>query len=211
MRGLIYKDITIFFKSLDKRLLFMEAAMILFALFRTGSVAGFFTSFMLALATGIQSILCIACDEKIGWKKYQRAMPVSGFTVVMSKYLSVLCSASAISVLGGLIFNLIAGIIYRAFDPAIWLCSIAVTLLLPPLWNAVCLPLSYWFGLQGAQSMGVLMVFPVFFTVKYFEDGPGLALMPGFLSSYALVFIPAAVVLLAISYMISVVGYERKK
>ena len=211
MRGLIYKDITIFFKSMDKKMILFAAAMIVAGMFVTNSLAGFFGTFMLALFTGIQNILCIPCDEKIDWKKYQHAMPVSTFSVVMSKYLSVLCTASVISVLGGLVFNLIAGVIYRTFDPAIWLCSFITALIFPLVWNAVCLPLSYWFGFRGAQSMGILMVFPVCFTVKYFENGPGLSLMTDFLSSYELAALPATAVLLAVSYMISVAGYERRK
>ena len=49
--------------------------------------------------------------------------------------------------------------------------------LIPLLWTGICLPLTYWFGFRSAQTMGLIVVIPMFYFVKYFEDGPGMAAM----------------------------------
>ena len=44
MRGLIYKDISIFFKSIDKKLILIAAAAIVLLIFNAGIYAGLFAS-----------------------------------------------------------------------------------------------------------------------------------------------------------------------
>ena len=44
MRGLIYKDISIFFKSIDKRLILIATAAIVLLIFNAGIYAGLFAS-----------------------------------------------------------------------------------------------------------------------------------------------------------------------
>ena len=104
MRGLIYKDISIFFKSIDKKLILIAAAAIVLLIFNAGIYAGLFTSVMFAMTIGMQNIMSFASDEKASWKKYQLAMPISNFTVVASKYVSVIYTV-AISILGSIAFN----------------------------------------------------------------------------------------------------------
>ena len=53
-----------------------------------------------------------ASDEKASWKKYQLAMPISNFTVVASKYVSVIYTV-AISILGSIAFNSLSSIIFQ--------------------------------------------------------------------------------------------------
>ena len=47
MRGLIYKDISIFFKSIDKKLILIAYTIVLL-IFNAGIYAGLFTSVMFA-------------------------------------------------------------------------------------------------------------------------------------------------------------------
>ena len=47
MRGLIYKDISIFFKSIDKKLILIAAAAIVLLIFNAGIYAGLFASVIL--------------------------------------------------------------------------------------------------------------------------------------------------------------------
>ena len=49
MRGLIYKDISIFFKSIDKKLILIAAAAIVLLIFNAGIYAGLFASVMFAI------------------------------------------------------------------------------------------------------------------------------------------------------------------
>ena len=77
MKGLVYKDIIIFFKSIDKKLILIAVGAIILLMVNTGVYAGLFASVMLAMTIGMQNIMSFASDEKVSWKKYQLAMPVN--------------------------------------------------------------------------------------------------------------------------------------
>ena len=209
MRGLIYKDISIFFKSIDKRLILIATAAIVLLIFNAGIYAGLFASVMFAMAIGMQNIMSFASDEKASWKKYQLAMPISNFTVVASKYVSVIYTV-AISILGSIALNSLSSIISQKFDMLIWLFSIVAAIIIPLLWTGICLPLTYWFGFRSAQTMGLIVVIPMFYFVKYFEDGPGMAAMVNSVHSYVLITGIAAILIFGISLIISTIGYSRK-
>ncbi|MCM1261323.1 MAG: ABC-2 transporter permease [Butyrivibrio sp.] len=210
MKGLIYKDITIFFKSIDKKLIFIAAGTIILLMFNTGVYAGMFASIMLAITIGMQNVMSFVSDEKICWKKYQLAMPVNAVLVVASKYASVILTL-AISLAGSVLFNLLSSIAFRKFDTVIWGVSIAVAIIVPLLWTGVCLPLTYWFGFRSAQTMGLIAVIPMFYFIKYFEDGAGFSAMTHSVFSYAAAAGIATTVLFILSMLISMVGYNRKR
>ena len=205
MRGLIYKDISIFFKSIDKKLILIAAAAIVLLIFNAGIYAGLFASVMFAMTIGMQNIMSYASDEKASWKKYQLAMPISNFAVVASKYISVIYTV-AISILGSIMFNGLSSVIFQNFDMLIWLFSIGAAVIIPLLWTGICLPLTYWFGFRSAQTMGLIVVIPMF----YFEDGPGMAAMVNSIYSYVLITGIAAILIFGISLIISTIGYSRK-
>ena len=116
----------------------------------------------------------------------------------------------SISVLGSIAFNGLSSIIFQNFDVLIWLFSIATAVIIPLLWTGVCLPLTYWFGFRSAQTMGLIVVIPIFYFVKYFEDGPGMATMVNSVYSYLLIAGIAAILIFGISLIISTVGYSHK-
>lgn len=210
MRGLIYKDIKIFFKSIDKKLVLIAAGAIILLMVNTGVYAGLFASVMLAMTIGMQNIMSFASDEKASWKKYQLAMPVNAVSVVTSKYISVICTL-AVSLAGSVLFNLLSSVAFRSFNVIVWGVSTAVSVIVPLLWTGICLPLTYWFGFHSAQTMGLIVVIPMFYFIKYFEDGAGFSAMTNSIFSYVIVAGIAVVVLFIISMLISMVGYNRKK
>ena len=210
MKGLIYKDITIFFKSIDKKLMLIAVGAIILLMVNTGVYAGLFASVMLAMTIGMQNIMSFACDEKASWKKYQLAMPVNAVLVVTSKYISVIYTL-AVSLVGSVLFNLLSGIAFHEFNVIVWGVSTAVSLIVPLLWTGICLPLTYWFGFRSAQTMGLIAVIPMFYFVKYFEDGDGVSVMTSSIFSYVVVAGFAVIVLFIISMIISMIGYNRKK
>ncbi len=210
MKGLIYKDIAIFFKGTDKKLFFIAAGTILLLLFHTGAFAGFSASVMLAMTIGIQNVMSFASDEKADWKKYQLAMPVSAVSVVASKYISVVLTL-AISLTGSLFFNLLSSVVFRSFNMVVWGVSTATSVIVPLLWTGICLPFTYWFGFRSAQTMGLLAVFPMVYFIKYFEDGAGFSAMTNSILPYAAAAGVAAAVLFLISMIISMIGYNKKK
>lgn len=210
MKGLIYKDIAIFFKSLDKKMVLIAAGAIILLMFNTGVYAGLFASVMLAMTIGMQNVMSFASDEKANWKKYQLAMPVSAVSVVTSKYISTVATL-AVSLVGSVLFNLLSSAAFRKFDLIIWGVSMAASVIVPLLWTGICLPLTYWFGFRSAQTMGLIAVIPMFYFIKYFEDGAGFSAMTNSMFSYAVVTGVVAVVLFILSMMISVIGYSRKE
>lgn len=210
MKGLIYKDIIVFFKNIDKKLLLIAAGAIIMLMFNTGAYAGLFATVMLAMTIGMQNVMSFAGDEKADWKKYQLTMPVSTFTVVAGKYISVLATL-AVSLAGSILFNFISGFVVHGFDPAIWGASIAAAAIIPLLWTGICLPMTYWFGFRSAQTMGLLTVIPMFYFVKYFEDGAGFSAMTDSLLSCCVLAGAVTVILFLASMLISMLGYNRKK
>ncbi len=210
MKGLIYKDIAIFFKSIDKKMLLIAAGAIILLMVNTGVYAGLFASVMLAMTVGMQNVMSFASDEKASWKKYQLAMPVNAVSVVTGKYVSVVCTL-AVSLAGSLLFNLISSVAFRMFDMMVWGVSVAVSVIIPLLWTGVCLPLTYWFGFRSAQTMGLVAVIPMFYLVKYFEDGAGFSAMTNSIFSCIVVAGVMVAVLFLASMIISVIGYNRKK
>lgn len=210
IKGLIYKEISLFYKSIDKKLLFIAGAAIILLICNAGPYAGMLSSVMLSITIGMQHIMCFTVDERAGWKKYQLAMPVNGFHVVAGKYLSVLCTLS-VSLAGSILLNLLPGIFFRSFDWNIWKLSILSAVVIPLVWTGVCLPMTYWFGFQSAQVMGFFVFIPMFFLIKYFEDGPGFAEMTGFPQGCIPALCLGVAVLFGISMVVSAAGYERRR
>lgn len=165
---------------------------------------------MLAMTIGMQNIMSFASDEKASWKKYQLAMPVNAVSVVTSKYISVVCTL-AVSLVGSISFNLLSGVAFRSFNSTVWGVSMAASVIVPLLWTGICLPLTYWFGFHSAQTMGLIVVIPMFYFVKYFEDGAGFSAMTNSILPYVVIAGVAVVILFIISMIISTIGYSRKK
>ena len=64
--------------------------------------------------------------------------------------------------------------------------------------------------MDGALPAGLLLVVPLFCLVKFFEDGPGLAALPAALSHGLALALGGTVLLFALSYGVSVLGFQRK-
>lgn len=210
MRGLIYKEFSCFYRSIDKKLIMIATAAMALLLYKAGSYGGLLASVMLGITVGMQNCMCIAGDEKSGWKKYQMAMPVGRFRSVAGKYVSVLCTMG-ISLTGSIAFSLISGIIIGGFDISISALSAVTAVIVPMMWTGICLPLTYWFGIQSAQAMGLVIMVPVFYLIKFFEDGPGFSVMADSFYSGLPAACIAAVLLFGVSLVISAAGYRRKK
>lgn len=210
MQGLIYKDTKIFFKSIDKRFAIVVPIAIVLLICNAGVYAGLFASVMLAMTVGMQNIMCFSSDEQVKWRKYELAMPLKSFDVVASKYISVVHTIG-ISVLGSLIFNVLSSVLFQSFDITIWGLSLGAAIIIPLIWTGICLPLTYWFGFRSAQTLGLFFVIPMFFFIKYFEDGPGMAAMGDYVSSYVALFAGLAIAIFGLSFVVSVIGYRRKK
>ncbi len=210
MKGLIYKDVAIFIKGIDRKSFLIAGGTIVLLMVKAGIYAGLLSSIMLALTISIQNINSFTSDEKVDWKKYQLALPVNAVSVVTSKYISVVCTLM-LSLAGSILFNLLSSIAYQSFSGAIWGISAALSVIIPLLWTGITLPLTYWFGFHSAQVMGMLSVFPLVYIIKYFEDGAGFSAMTNSMFSYVAAAGIAASALFLISMIISMIGYNRKR
>lgn len=209
MRGLIYKDFYLFLKSIDKKLIIIAIPAITILIMNTGIYAGLMTSVMLSITIGMQNIISFASDENVNWRRYQLALPISGCSIVASKYISVICTL-AFSLAGSVVFSLMSSIFYGSFEINLFGLSIITAIILPLACTGICLPLTYWFGFRSAQTIGVLFVVPIFYFIKYFEDGLGFSAIPASTQSYLLIACIITIVLFILSFAISVLGYSRK-
>lgn len=210
MQGLIYKDFSIFYKCIDKKLIVIAIGFTVLLIFSAGNYGGFMASIMFAMTIGMQNVMSLSSDDNAHWKKYQMALPLSDFSVVSCKYISVICTLG-ISLLGSIVCNFLSSVISMTFDSAIWELSIFTAIFIPLMWTGICLPLTYWFGIQSAQAMGLFIVIPMFYLIKYFEDGAGFSAMADSLSSYLFIAGIATIVVFGISVVISTLGYARRK
>lgn len=211
MEGLIYKDLQLFFRSqwVDKKLLVIAAAAIVLLLTQTGEYGGLLSSIMLALTVSIQNVLIVSSDEDACWPAYLRTLPVNSRQVVGGKYLAVLCTL-AVSAVGSVVLSLLSGLFFGGFSLLLLGLSIGCAVVIPLLWTGLCLPLTYWFGFRAAQALGMLLVIPMCCFIKFFEDGPGLATLPVALSHGLVLALGGAILLFALSYGVSVLGFQRK-
>ncbi|HGM3509155.1 TPA: ABC-2 transporter permease [Clostridioides difficile] len=209
MRGLIYKDFYLFLKSIDKKLIIIAIPAITILIMNMGIYAGLMTSIMLSITIGMQNIISFASDENVNWRRYQLALPISGCSIVASKYISVICTL-AFSLAGSVVFSLMSSIFYGSFEINLFGLSIITAIILPLACTGICLPLTYWFGFRSAQTIGVLFVVPIFYFIKYFEDGLGFSAIPASTQSYLLIAGIITIVLFIVSFAISVLGYSRK-
>lgn len=209
MRGLIYKDVQLFFRSIDKKLILIAAVAIALLLTKAGVYGGLMGSIMLAMTVSMQNIMTFATDEKVDWKKYQKALPISNISVIASKYLSVLITL-VVSVFGSVVFSLASCLIHAEFDVMLLGLSVMSAIIVPLIWTGICLPLTFWFGFRSAQTMGLIVIIPIFYMIKFFEDGPGLSVLPASISTYLLWICIAAVVIFLLSIAISLWGYSKK-
>lgn len=209
MRGLIYKDFYLFLKSIDKKLIIIAIPAITILIMNMGIYAGLMTSIMLSITIGMQNIISFASDENVNWRRYQLALPISGCSIVASKYISVICTL-AFSLAGSVVFSLMSSIFYGSFEINLFGLSIITAIILPLACTGISLPLTYWFGFRSAQTIGVLFVVPIFYFIKYFEDGLGFSAIPASTQSYLLIAGIITIVLFIVSFAISVLGYSRK-
>lgn len=140
MRGLIYKDFSIFCKCVDKRIIFCAIVFTAIILYSGDSYGGLIGSILFSMVIGTQNVLSLSGDDKARWKNYQMAMPISDFSVVASKYISVLCTLG-ISILASVLINLLSSIVSGSFYLDVWGLAIFIAVVIPLLWTEYACPL----------------------------------------------------------------------
>ena len=214
MRGMIYKDLCLFFKGFDKVVLAVLGGILAVFWFESGVYAGMLFSFALDMMLGILHLTALEKEEKTGWRSYQRTMPVGVGKVMAGKYAAVLLTVP-VSVAGAVVSNLAAFAVYRTFWPEVLGLSVVAAIIVPPVFAVFSLPFYYWFGSQIAQFTSLPLAFLMFYAIKNFEDGwwtvADLVSLTGNLPLALLAGALVLTVLLAASLALSAAGYCRRK
>lgn len=214
MRGIIYKDVCLFFRALDRWGLLICAGAVAILVGKYGAYAGLLASVMLAVMVGLMNVMVFEKEEKTEWGKYQRILPLGCREVVAGKYTAVLLT-SVVGLTVSLAFNLILFAVYRTFLLPVLGLSALLMLVIPVIWTALSLPLCYWFGHQISQYASMILVFPLSIIVRNYEDGlwtvPDLAsFIGGNLHGYWLLGLLALAGVFLLSLAVSAAGYCRR-
>ena len=214
MRGMIYKDICLFFKGVDKWILVVLGGLLALFAVKGGVYGGMLFSFALDMMVGLLHLTALEKEEKTAWGSYQRTMPVGVWKVMLGKYAAVLLTV-LVSVTGAVVCNLAAFAVYRTFLPEALGLSILMAIVVPLAWAAFSLPFHYWMGNQVAQYTSLPLAFLLFYAIRNFEDGwwtvPDVAALAGNLNSLLLMGAPALAGMFLLSLALSAAGYCRRK
>ena len=150
MRGMIYKDLCLFFKGIDKIILLVLGGLLVLFATESGAYAGMLFSFALDMMVGVLHLTALEKEEKTAWRSYQRTMPVGVGKVMAGKYAALLLTVP-VSVAGAVVSNLAAFAVYRTFWPEVLGLSVVAAIIVPPVFAVFSLPFYYWFGSQIAQ------------------------------------------------------------
>lgn len=214
MRGIIYKDLCLFFKGVDKIVLLVLGGLLILFAAESGAYAGMLFSFALDMMVGVLHLTALEKEEKTAWRSYQRTMPVGVGKVMAGKYAALLLTVP-VSVAGAVVSNLAAFAVYRTFWPEVLGLSVVAAIIVPPVFAVFSLPFYYWFGSQIAQFTSLPLAFLMFYAIKNFEDGwwtvTDLAALAGNLNSLLLIGALSLAGLFLVSLALSAAGYCRRK
>ena len=214
MRGMIYKDLCLFFKGIDKIVLLVLGGLLVLFAAEGGAYAGMLFSFALDMMVGLLHLTALEKEEKTAWGSYQRTMPVGVGKVMAGKYAALLLTVP-VSAAGAVVSNLAAFAVYRTFWPEVLGLSVVAAIIVPPVFAVFSLPFYYWFGSQIAQFTSLPLAFLMFYAIKNFEDGwwtvTDLAALAGNLNSLLLIGALSLAGLFLVSLALSAAGYCRRK
>ncbi len=214
MRGMIYKDLCLFFKGIDKIVLLVLGGLLVLFAAEGGAYAGMLFSFALDMMVGLLHLTALEKEEKTAWRSYQRTMPVGVGKVMAGKYAALLLTVP-VSVAGAVVSNLAAFAMYWTFWPEVLGLSVVAAIIVPPVFAVFSLPFYYWFGSQIAQFTSLPLAFLMFYAIKNFEDGwwtvADLVSLAENLPLSLLAGALALAALLAASLALSAAGYCRRK
>lgn len=213
MRGIVYKDLCLFFKGVDKWILAVLGGLLVLFAVKGGVYAGMLFSFALDMMMGLLHLTALEKEEKTAWGSYQRTLPVGAGKVMLGKYAAVLLTVP-VGIAGAVILNLAAFAVYRTFLPEVLGLSVLMAVAVPLAWTAISLPFCYWFGNQVAQYTSMPLAFLLFFSIKNFEDGmwtvSDLAFLSGNLHFLLLVGLLVLMGMFLLSLAVSAAGYCRQ-
>ena len=153
-------------------------------------------------------MMTLTYDGMSSWKEYEMTLPLSVKQIVGSKYLSCL-AVLPVSLIGTIVIYLIRWIVYHTFPADLFRISMMFAVIMPLLWCSLCLALAQWIGYMNIQYVRIMGMMLALYLLRGSKS-----IDPGSLTSvlrYPVIIIILLFGIVALSYILCVIGYARKK
>lgn len=211
MKGLIIKDIKLLARSvLSRRLLAICILFFAFLTFALRNSSGLFLSVFLGMWGSFDLTGTLTFDERSGWVKQERMLPLSLKQKVGAKYLLII----PLLIAGSLLITLAALLIHILF-PAPMFSDIGTLLTVFTCitlgFSAVSFPLSYHFGAKPYMFRTLALALSGVLLLTQLENGALISLLKllPFSKAFSLGFVHlAALIIYLISFFVSCKLYK---
>lgn len=210
MKGLIYKDLIILIRGMKPVQYLGIISAVGIALVLGDDFRGLIATLILTLFGSIFSSMAISFDEKVRWRKFEITLPTGRSKSITSKYIVVLIFM-IFNTLAAILFFFVGSIFIGSFNWTLLWLQIGMAIVIPLLWSALSIPLTYGIGYQGASYMGVIFILPIFILTKYFEDGSGVLPSSDALKLWGFIGLACIIVIFGISYFVTTTIHNRKE
>lgn len=211
MKGLILKDLLCMKKSALSYLLVAGIYMLITAF--GGWDLSMFAVFLVVLVSMLP-FSCFSYDRAAKWDLYGLALPVSRRQIVLARYL-MLVTMSVLAAALALAFGAAMAVCGQTIAWGEYLASAGGALIGGVLLNALLLPLLYRFGAERARVLffGVLGAFALVIVIlaKFLDDFAQQHAVSVPVTALLAAIAVVTVVLLVISYFVSVRIYQRRE
>lgn len=208
MKGLVRKDLTLMLKMNKTIIVIMYLFVMVITFSSEDELYAITSSAFFSLFLGMHLMMTMTYDGMTSWKQYELTLPISKYKIIASKYLSMICIIP-ISLMGISIIYISRYFIYHDFSFGQFGFSIAIAIILPILWCSICLAIAQWFGYMKVQYVRMIgMLLAIFILNKMPKDMNHVEMD---WTKKTMLIVIGIVVIIAISYFISVIGYARKK
>ena len=211
MKGLVRKDLKLLAK-MDNRIfvIVLYAFAISIAYFGNADIYALQSTLFFSLFLGMHLMMTLTYDYDgmSAWKEYEMTLPLSVKQIVGSKYLFCF-TVLPVSLIGTIVIYLSRWIVYHAFSADLFRISIMFAVILPLLWCSLCLALAQWIGYMNIQYVRIMGMMLALYLLRGSKS-----IDPGSLTSvlrYPVIIIILLFGIVALSYILCVIGYARKK
>lgn len=208
MKGLLLKDLLVFFSDKVYRIFILILSFCLVGCMVMGSdIETSITFIVLACVLfGTLPISLLGMDENSKWLNYALALPYAKKDLVISKYLLLLCITGGLLVLLGGGFG-ISLVIHHNFNLNDYLMILTIIIIVSQLITILSFPFYFKLGVERGRMAyyGVLVLFMVFISIfadVYFYSYPTWSLI------IILLIIP---ILFIVSLKVSIIFFEQRE
>lgn len=206
MKGLIIKDFKMMRHESIIPLIVPSVFFIISLIEHNSMYFSCFSVMMFALVPTLN----IANDEKYKWDKYEAILPIKKEIIVLEKYIMVFIFVLPIIAIEALLFYFVKS--YSADEILNLISSMLLFGLITP---SLILPIYYKFGYNIGRIAGVpasIIIYSVFTAINLKENITGSIEETYFLAQInAPIYISAAIIITAVSILLSIIIYKRKE